>query len=398
MPTNKPIGRVRFTDPLPQTTTLGPPPPVPLPLLAPGEVECESWTSTLEQEAALSTILIVDATEINRRLLRGMLKATSYRVLEAATALEALPVLEREKVDLVILDLMVPGMNALEFCRRVKSNRRTHLVPILILTSAQGIENEVAGISSGADEFLFKPLHPDVLRARVRSMLRNKAAVDSLEEAESILFALAQTVEQRDRYTGGHCQRLAAYSLALGTALGLGRRELQALRRGAYLHDIGKIAIPDAILFKQEPLDEDEWVLMQQHTIRGEEICRPMRSLAPVLPIIRSHHERWDGSGYPDQLAGEQIPLLARVIQIVDIYDALTTARPYKPPMSHEEALTRLDTECAWGWRDPELVSLFREVSTRLAAAVDSHGAQNAWIQPMLTNVSLENMRRELLK
>lgn len=385
---------------LPPRTMIGLPPPPPQPGVLPAEAECESWISALEQEAALSTILIVDAAEINRRLLRGMLKATSYRVREAVGAAEALPILEREKVDLVIVDLMIPGMNALEFCRRVKANRKTHLVPILILTSVQGSENEVAAISSGADEFLFKPLHPDVLRARVRSMLRNKAAVDSLEEAESILLALAQTVEQRDHYTGGHCQRLAAYSLALGTALGLGRRELQALRRGAYLHDIGKIAVPDSVLFKQEPLDEDEWVLMQQHTVRGEEICRPMRSLVPVLPIIRSHHERWDGSGYPDQLAGEEIPLLARVIQIVDIYDALTTVRPYKPSLTHEEALLRLDTETTWGWRDPELVSLFREVSTRLlvSSPLEEAEAEVGWMHSVFTNASLENMRRELLK
>src|SRR5581483_8996207 len=183
-----------------------------------------------------------------------------------------------------------------------------------------GIENEIAGISSGADEFLIKPLHPAVVRTRVRAMLRNKSLIDSLEEAETILLALAQTVEHRDKYTDKHCQRLAVASVMLGEALGLPSQDLTALYRGGYLHDIGKIAIPDAILFKQGSLTSQEWDVMRSHP--------------PVLPIIRSHHERWDGSGYPDGLAGEDIPLLARILQVSDIYDALTSERPYKPALT----------------------------------------------------------------
>jgi putative two-component system response regulator len=306
-----------------------------------------------------STILIVDSEEINRRLLKAIFKTAPYRMLESRKASEAMAQLESEKIDLVILDLMLPEMSGPELCRWMKASRRTQLVPVLMITNVQGVENEIVGISSGADEFLIKPLHPAVVRTRVRAMLRNKALIDSLEEAETILFALAQAVEQRDVYTGQHCQRLAVASVILGEALGLSPTDLTALFRGGYLHDIGKISIPDAILFKQGLLSAEEWKIMRSHPIRGEEICRPMKSLWPVLPIIRNHHERWDGSGYPDGLAGEDIPLLARILQVADIYDALITERPYKPALSPEESFAVMEEEVRRGWRDPELVPLF---------------------------------------
>jgi len=323
-------------------------------------------------------LLLVDSLEINRRLAKGMLRsAGQYEFFEAATGRAALDILERQPVDLVILDLMMPDISGPEFCRRVKGNRKTQLLPILMITSMQGAEHEVLGIDAGADEYLTKPLHPSVLRARVRALLRHKTAIDSLDEAETILFALAQAVEARDSYTAEHCQRLATYSVALGVALGLSRPELVALYRGGFLHDIGKISIPDSILHGRMRLTDAEWSIMKLHTTRGEEICRPMKSLAPVLPIIRSHHEKWNGSGYPDGLVGEEIPLLGRILQIVDIFDALITERTYKPAFSVEEATTVLEEEVARGWRDPELVSLFvsllnRNMLESTASLIDS--------------------------
>jgi putative two-component system response regulator len=329
-----------------------------------------------------ATILVVDSEEINRRLLRGIFKTTPYKILEAHRASEATALLESEKIDLVILDLMLPEMSGPELCRWMKARRSTQLIPVLMITNIQGVENEIVGISSGADEFLIKPLHPAVVRTRVRAMLRNKALIDSLEEAETILLALAQTVEHRDKYTGKHCQRLAVASVMLGEALGLGSEDLTALYRGGYMHDIGKIAIPDAILFKRGKLSVAEWEIMRSHPVRGEEICRPMQSLAPVLPIIRSHHERWDGTGYPDGLAGEDIPLLARILQVADIYDALTSERPYKPALTPEEAFAVMEEEVRRGWRDPELVPLFAStIQTNPTADLTSLEA------------SLENMR-----
>lgn len=311
-------------------------------------------------------LLLVDSLEINRRLAKGMLRsAGQYEFFEAATGRAALDILEKQPVDLVVMDLMMPDISGPEFCRRLKGNRKTQLLPILMITSMQGAEHEVLGIDAGADEYLTKPLHPSVLRARVRALLRHKTAIDSLDEAETILFALAQAVEARDSYTAEHCQRLATYSVALGVALGLSRPELVALYRGGFLHDIGKVSIPDSILHGNKRLTDAEWVIMKQHTLRGEEICRPMKSLAPVLPIIRSHHEKWDGSGYPDGLRGENIPLLARILQIVDIFDALITERTYKRAFTVEEATRVLEDEVARGWRDPELVSLFISLLNR---------------------------------
>jgi len=329
-----------------------------------------------------ATILVVDSEDINRRLLKAIFKTTPYKILEAHRASQATALLQSEKIDLVILDLMLPEMSGPELCRWMKARRSTQLIPVLMITNIQGVENEIVGISSGADEFLIKPLHPAVVRTRVRAMLRNKSLIDSLEEAETILLALAQTVEHRDQYTGRHCQRLAVASVMLGEALGLPSQDLTALYRGGYLHDIGKIAIPDAILFKHGELTAEEWKVMRSHPVRGEQICHPMQSLAPVLPIIRGHHERWDGSGYPDGLAGEEIPLLARILQVADIYDALTTERPYKRALSPEESFAVMEQEVRRGWRDPELVPLFAStIQTNPSADLTSLEA------------SLENMR-----
>lgn len=351
------------------------------------------WDSVLEDAAQAPTILMVDDIELNRRLLKAMLKTACYRILEANRPSSALAMMDREKVDLVVVDLVMPEMSGPEFCHVLKSDRRTQLIPILMTTSVQGAESEVAGIESGADEFLIKPLQPTVVRTRIRAMLRNKALIDSLEEAETILFALAQSVEHRDKYTGLHCERLTTYSLGLGQALGLSKQDQLALYRGGYLHDIGKISIPDSILFKRGLLTDDEWQTMRLHTIRGEEICKPMKTLSPVLPIIRSHHERWDGTGYPDSLRGEDIPLLARILQVADIYDALTTARPYKPAFSHQHAIEIMLEESRRGWRDPELVPLFAEVSQRCPEPDLAPPPGAVQMQR-----SLENMRRELLK
>jgi len=202
---------------------------------------------------------------------------------------------------------------------------------------------------------------------------------------------LAKSVEARDNYTGMHCERLAAYSVRLGQALGLPRADQLALYRGGYLHDIGKVGIPDSILFNKGMLSAEEWQVMRMHTIRGEEICRPMKTLAPVLPIIRSHHERWDGSGYPDGLKGEEIPLLARILQVADIYDALTTARSYKPAFSHSYALEIMLQESQRGWRDPELIPLFAQMEMQASIGHDA-----AWPADASMQESLENMRRQL--
>ena len=351
----------------------------------------------VEETDRPATILVLERKEINHHLVRATLRSEGYRILETTRAAEAFELLDEEQVDLIILELMLPEVGGLDFCRQIKSRRKTHLVPILILTSVGGAENEIAGMASGADEFLVTPLNPAIVRARIRSMLRHKAAVDSLEEAESILFALAQAIEQRDKCTAGHCERLAVTSMTLGSALGLPRSQLLALHRGGFLHDIGKVAIPDSILFKNGSLSEEEWEVMRTHTLRGVEICRPIRTLSAVLPIIRSHHERWDGTGYPDGLRGEAIPLLARILQVADVFDALTSVRPYKSAFSFTEALNVLDAEARRGWREPRLVALLHKL---FEAPLDDSTRQLLAGWPLTDKMpqSLENLRRALLK
>jgi putative two-component system response regulator len=208
---------------------------------------------------------------------------------------------------------------------------------------------------------LFKPE-----RERLAEMDEAHERGFAIDETEGLLFALGNAVEQRDHLIAGHCQRLAFAAVALGVILGLDRNSLLALYRGGYLHDVGKLGIPDSILFKSGPLDPKEWTIMRSHPTRGEEICRHLKSLRQVLPIIRHHHERYDGSGYPDGLWGEEIPLLARVLQIADIYDALTNPRPYKPAYSPAEALDVIRQETDRGWRDPEIVKLFVKLHTHV--------------------------------
>lgn len=214
------------------------------------------------------------------------------------------------------------------------------------------------------------------------------AATSSESDREGILFALAEAVEQRDRHIAGHCHRLAFISVTLGAAMGLDRLCLLALYRGGYLHDVGKVGIPDSILFKPGSLTAQEWVVMRSHSTRGEEICRHLQSMREVLPIIRHHHEKWDGSGYPDGLRGEGIPLLARVLQIADIYDALTSPRPYKPAYSSEEALRTIQEESDRGWRDPEVVKLFVRVHKKVIRDVPDQDRQLQALRGSLGPVS----------
>jgi putative two-component system response regulator len=217
---------------------------------------------------------------------------------------------------------------------------------------------------------------------------RHEASRLSPDQTESILFALAQAVEQRDRHTAGHCERLAFVGVALGVTMGLDQTSLQALYRGGFLHDIGKVGIPDSILFKPGKLTAEEWVTMRTHTLRGEEICCHLPSLQPVLPLIRSHHERYDGSGYPDGLKGDHIPLLARVLQVADIYDALTSPRPYKPAYSSAEALRILQAETDRGWRDPQVVTRFIQLQEEVLSKIQTEDRSLAGMRNSLAQLA----------
>ena len=311
---------------------------------------------------ANKTVLVVDDSVQNVELLTALMQADGYEIVAAANGLEALAHVAASPPDLILLDIMMPKLDGYEVCRRLKQEASTRLIPIVLLTALAAEEARVQGIEAGADDFITKPFSRAELKARVRSLLKLKAFTDELEHAEAMLLVLGRIVEAKDPYTQGHCERLAAYSVALGQKLGLPPEELMALDRGGTLHDLGKIGIPDAILLKPGGLSEAEWAIMREHPVIGERICLPLRSLQRVLPIIRHHHERWDGSGYPDGLAGGAIPLTARILQVVDIFDAMRTARPYKPALSLKITCDSLRDEVVRGWRDPGVVEPFIEL------------------------------------
>ncbi len=317
-------------------------------------------TPSGEQEPA-GHLLIVDDQPHSRLLLGDLLESIGYRVSEAENGQQALQMLPSLQPDLVLLDVMMPGLDGFEVCRRIKADEETRLIPVVLITAASDRKNRLRGIEAGADDFLSKPFDEAELLARVRSLVYQKHLNEDLDHAAQVLFAIARSVESRDPTTGDHCERLAQLAKGFGEFLQLPRPLIKALTWGAYLHDIGKVGIPDAILSKTGKHTPEEWEVMKSHVLIGEEICRPLRTMKDVLPLIRHHHERWDGSGYPDGLKGEEIPLVARIFQIVDIYDALTSERPYKRAFTVQEAMDILQEETAKGWRDPYLVERFFE-------------------------------------
>ncbi|WP_374509861.1 HD domain-containing phosphohydrolase [Niveibacterium sp.] len=310
-------------------------------------------------------LLVVDDDPLARAVASDCLDEVGIRVTECADGAAALNQLGAQHFDAMLLDRHMPGLSGDEVCRRIRRDLGDAMLPILMLTGDSGSQDLAAALDAGATDFIRKPFDPVELHARVRAAVEHKRLTDQLDNAESMLFALARMVEAKDENTGDHCSRLAHNSVEFGRALGLAEADLQALRRGGVLHDIGKLGIPDAILMKPAKLTDDEWRVMRQHTLIGARLCSPLKSMARTVPIIRSHHERWDGSGYPDGLAGEAIPLLARVFQIVDIYDALAYARPYKAALPQAEVLRILSEEGARGWRDPALLAVFLDLVAR---------------------------------
>jgi putative two-component system response regulator len=304
-------------------------------------------------------ILVVDDQEANLHLLSRLLMRDGHVVYRASNGLEALELVSREQPDLVLLDVVMPLMSGFDVCRELKRHASTRLIPVVLITTLQGAEDRIQGIEAGADDFLTKPVNSHELRARVRSLLRIKRYTDDLDSAESVILSLALTIEARDTYTEGHCQRLAGYATAFGQALGLGEDDVAALERGGFLHDIGKVGIPDAVLRKPGPLTSAEYDIVKQHTVIGDRLCGGLRSLRRVRSIVRHHHERLDGSGYPDGLHGDEIPLLAQIMSIVDLFDAITSTRPYRLARSAEHAGDELTKEVARGWRRADLVETF---------------------------------------
>ena len=309
------------------------------------------------QRRRAARILVVDDQPGIAGLMSQLLSIRGYDVITAANADQAEAEVRRRLPDLILSDVMMPGRSGYELCRAMKENPVTRLIPFVLITGLSDSSDKVRGIEAGADDFLNKPVLAEELVARVKSLLRLKEFTDELETADSVLCTLGLIVEGRDPYTEGHCERLSVRAAELGRHLGLSEDSILALKRGGYLHDLGKIAVPDEILKKGSDLSPAEWEIMKLHPITGENICKPLHSLALVLPIIRSHHEHTDGSGYPDGLEGAKIPVLSRILQVVDVYDALRTARSYKPALTHGQTEQTMREEARRGLWDADLVA-----------------------------------------
>jgi putative two-component system response regulator len=307
-------------------------------------------------------ILLADDHVETRAALEYILRAQGYRVICVDDGDRALEALFANRVDLALLDVRMPGRTGFDICRAIKSNTQTRLIPVVLITGLANPESRVEGIESGADDVIAKPLHREELLARVRALLKLKHFTDELESAENVLFMLARSIEAKDTYTEGHCDRLSRFSAALAAQIALPEDQQTALRRAGIVHDIGKIAVPEHILLKPGPLSEPERKIIETHPVIGERICAPLKSFRMVLPIIRHHHEHQDGSGYPDGLHGNEIPMTARILQTVDVFDALTTDRPYRAALSTQEAFTILRDECKRGWWELRLVNELQDM------------------------------------
>ncbi len=311
------------------------------------------------RDTAARRVLIVDDSPAFTDALKRLLAAEGFIADVLHDSDGVVGAVAQCAPDVVLLDVDLPGASGFELCRRLKRFEATRLIPVVLLTGLVGREHRLAGIEAGADDFLTKPFDSSELTARVRSLSRLKRYTDDLESAESVIVSLALTVEARDAYTEGHCDRLSTYAVALGRAIGLPANDLWALRKGGLLHDVGKVGIPDAILLKRGRLTAQEYEIVKSHTVIGERLCAGLRSLSSVRPIIRQHHERLDGSGYPDGLKGSEISLLAQIIGVVDAFDAMTTDRPYRRSLGIARAFEELRGDAARGAMDADLVERF---------------------------------------
>ncbi|HEX6487547.1 MAG TPA: HD domain-containing phosphohydrolase [Candidatus Dormibacteraeota bacterium] len=317
-------------------------------------------------------VLVVDDRRLNIEVTMEYLAELDCEVFSATNGYDALTIVAEHSLDLVLLDIMMPGLDGFEVCRRIKAAEPTRLLPVVLVTALNQAGDRARGLDMGADDFIVKPVDRHELLARVRSLLRLKELYDRLEDSERVIFALARAVEAKDSYTESHTERVGRTALALAAAAGIAGAELEDVYRGGVIHDIGKIGVPDHILLKPGPLDVEEVEQMRLHTVIGAQILAPLLSASTLVPIVRHHHERMDGLGYPDGLVADEIPLAARVVAVCDAFDAMVSTRPYRAGLSPHEARAILLDGAGTQW-DAELVRLFLErVEPNQAAKVAS--------------------------
>lgn len=310
------------------------------------------------------SVLIADDDPQALAILEQILSGQGYAVITARGGQEARDLVLEQKPDLVILDNFMPGLSGSEVCREIKSTPRTRLIPVIMLTGYTETPEKVEAIEAGADDFINKPYKALELTTRIHSLLKVKFMNDELDSAEGVIFALARAIEAKDSYTQGHTERVSQLALFVAHHFKLSDEDENALYKGGILHDIGKIAIPDSILNKPGRLTDEEFATIRSHPDRGEKICKPLNSIRSSLSVIRHHHEKMDGSGYPDGISGDRIPFTARVMAIVDVYDALTSHRSYRAALPQERAFAILNEEAEKGWWDKHILGEFKKLLT----------------------------------
>ena len=307
-----------------------------------------------------ATILLVDVASASRDSWKSFLQNHNYQVFTAGDKESAVWQCLLLQPDLVLLHDTLPDICGFDLCRRIMGNPFNHHIPVVLVKPSSDPADVFRGREAGAADFWGRSTSLGEVISRVQSLLRLKSYID--EQAKSVVLSLARSIEAKRPLMDGHSKRMANYAEQLGRSLDLPEDDLQELRIACLLHDVGKVAVPDEILLKPGALNAEETEIVRQHPAIGEDICAPLKSLRRILPVIRHHHERMDGSGYPDGLCGHEIPLMARIVQIADIYDALITHRPYRDALSLEDALETLNREAGYGWLDSSLVWKFSQI------------------------------------
>jgi putative two-component system response regulator len=316
--------------------------------------------------AGRPSVLVVDDLWSNLELMEAVFNNAGFEVLCALDAASALSIFESHKIDIAILDVMMPEMDGFELCRRLKSMNGKKFFPVILLTALTDKRSRITGLECGADDFISKPFDAAELTVRVRSLIKLKALQDELEHSENVILTLAVAMEARDPYTRGHSTRVGEISTAFASFLGFGKKEQEHMKKAGILHDIGKIGVSTDLLCKNGKLTSEELEAVKRHTLIGEEICKPLCSVREILPVIRSHHERWDGTGFPDGLSGEGIPFNARMLSIADTFDAMVSKRPYRAGRSLGAVIEVFRAEQYAGQWDPDLVDHFIAMMKRI--------------------------------
>lgn len=307
-------------------------------------------------------VLIVDDNATNVELISVQLKPFGYEIIKTYGGEEALELIKQNPPDIILLDLMMPRISGYEVCRILKSDPTTHLIPVVIVTALRELDDKIKAIELGADDFLMKPYNKLELVSRVKSLLRVKQLYDELDSCESIVFTLAEALEAKDVYTRGHSDRVSKYSVLLAKHLGLSASEVELIRRGTLLHDIGKVGVKESILNKEAKLTQEELAHIRTHPARGYEMCKKLKTFKNLLPVIRSHHERIDGKGHPDGLKGDEISLAAKICSITDAFDAMTSNRPYRKGITPVAAALIFERELNSGQWDSAILQKFIEL------------------------------------